>query len=99
MVTDREPVIVIHCRGNNGGGKGADNLLPYKGAIPFPGLLYGLLVEGSRRWPFKPVTRVQIPYSLPFAGLVEQADTTDSKSVAFSVWVQIPYPAPYTPLA
>ena len=67
---------------------------PVKGAIPFPGTLYGVLVKRLRHRPFKPGTRVRPPYTLPFAGLVELADTADSKSAAFGVWVQIPYPAP-----
>lgn len=67
---------------------------PVKGAIPFPGTLYGVLVKRLRHRPFKPGTRVRPPYTLPLAGLVELADTTDSKSAAFGVWVQVPYSAP-----
>lgn len=67
---------------------------PVKGAIPFPGTLYGVLVKRLRHRPFKPGTQVRPPYTLPLAGLVELADTTDSKSAAFGVWVQVPYSAP-----
>lgn len=63
---------------------------PVKGAIPFPGTLYGVLVKRLRHRPFKPGTQVRPPYTLPLAGLVELADTTDSKSAAFGVWVQVP---------
>lgn len=44
---------------------------PVKGAIPFPGTLYGMLVKRLRHRPFKPGTRVRPPYTLPLAGLVE----------------------------
>lgn len=44
---------------------------PVKGAIPFPGTFYGVLVKRLRHRPFKPGTRVRPPYTLPLAGLVE----------------------------